>query len=346
MMNGNLVLQAQLADLRAICEQAGARFSGSGHSTCPLHNGSNPQQFHLYKGEDGRARWKCFGDCNDSGDVIAFVEKWRNMDFLHAVEWITSSQAADPRELAERAAQRTLRAAQDAEEAARRARQAVKELQEAQAWLRFHEALTTETRKLWNDAGVPDWYTDYMKFGYARYFSVETKRGRWITSALSMPHYMDGWQVENVAMRLLTPPTPRDKYRPLKSGISIPPFIADPDKMYLAENFLVVEGQKKAAVSWVTLDSDKWQAVGIQKGTAGAPGKKELPPSGAALVERLKGRSGIVCLDPDATPEAVKLARTLGFRVLVLPGKIDDMIIEGGYSKTTAQELLRQARRV
>jgi hypothetical protein len=78
-------------DLRALAEEAGARFGHGQASRCPLHPGAdNPSAFHLYRGRDGRARWHCFTRCppgpglND-GDAIAFYMRWQGVDYPTAV---------------------------------------------------------------------------------------------------------------------------------------------------------------------------------------------------------------------------------------------------------------------
>lgn len=78
-------------DLRALAEEAGAQFrNGRGASSaCPLHQGNNPNAFHLYQGQDGMMRWHCFTNCpqnaND-GDAIGFYMRWRGVDFRQAAE--------------------------------------------------------------------------------------------------------------------------------------------------------------------------------------------------------------------------------------------------------------------
>ncbi len=78
-------------DLRALAEEAGARFGRGQSSCCPLHPGAdNPSAFHLYRGRDGRARWHCFTRCpqglgHNDGDAIAFYMRWQGVDFHSAV---------------------------------------------------------------------------------------------------------------------------------------------------------------------------------------------------------------------------------------------------------------------
>ena len=89
-------------DLRALAEEAGARFGHGQASCCPLHPGAdNPSAFHLYRGRDGRARWHCFTRCpqgpglND-GDAIAFYMRWQRVDFHTAVHRLASRARQAP----------------------------------------------------------------------------------------------------------------------------------------------------------------------------------------------------------------------------------------------------------
>lgn len=334
------------SDLRSICERAGARFDRAGFSFCPLHgSGNNRHQFHLWTGRDGREMWTCFGDCGASGDAIDFVMAWLDLDFKAAVDYLVGKCAA-PLSGEERARLALERAAKAAEEEAAKAQRAAEELRLAGAWLRFHEQMTEEARRLWRAAGIPDWYQDFLKLGYSPSFSYWHDGEKRTSPALSIPHYGEGWQVEQVAMRLLEPANQRDKYRPLRSGLPIPPFLADPDQGLEAENIFIAEGQKKAAVGFVTLDNPKWQFVAVSAGAAGSASRPDLPPTGAQLAERLRGRNVVVCFDPDAKAQGVKLARAIGGRYLSLPEKLDDFIIERRLSKAGLANLLAQARKV
>lgn len=338
-------------DLRAICEQAGAVFDRSGFSVCPLHgSGKNRHQFHLWTRGDGRQMWTCFGDCGASGDVIDFVMRWRGLNFKAAVkylvEYLGGGWEISDEERARLATERAERAAKAAEEAAAEARKAIEELRQAQAWLRFHEQMTKDARRLWRNAGVPDWYQDWVKLGYTPVFSYWHDGQQHVSSALSIPHYGEGWQVEQIAMRLLEPVDPKDKYRPYRPNLPIPPFLADPDTGWEAENVVIAEGQKKAIVGFVTLDNPKYQFVGVSAGVAGSPGRPDLPPTGAELAGRMMGRNVIVCFDPDAREQGVKFARATGARYLSLSEKLDDLIVAERLKKTDLASLFAQARRV
>lgn len=84
-------------DLRALAEEAGAKFQFNKNSShCPLHGGTNPTAFHLYRGRDGEMRWHCFTGCQADGDALAFVQRWQRVDFAGAVAELERRVGAAP----------------------------------------------------------------------------------------------------------------------------------------------------------------------------------------------------------------------------------------------------------
>ena len=51
-------------------------------AVCPFHTEKTPS-FHV---NSERKSWKCFGSCNEGGDVISFVQKIENVDFSQALK--------------------------------------------------------------------------------------------------------------------------------------------------------------------------------------------------------------------------------------------------------------------
>ena len=51
-------------------------------SVCPFHTEKTPS-FHV---NSERKSWKCFGSCNEGGDIISFVQKIENVDFSQALK--------------------------------------------------------------------------------------------------------------------------------------------------------------------------------------------------------------------------------------------------------------------
>lgn len=80
MINVELVLEK--TDLAQLAERAGAQLKRSGNGwrgACPLHRGDNPIAFSIFTGHDGMQRWHCFTGCNEGGDAIDFVRRWRGL---------------------------------------------------------------------------------------------------------------------------------------------------------------------------------------------------------------------------------------------------------------------------
>jgi hypothetical protein len=328
------------ADLVSLVEKAGGQPKKSNsewRSFCPLHGGHNPTSFAIYN-ESGKQYWKCFtrAECG-GGDAIDFVMKWQGIQFLQAIEYLGGGRQIDRAEMAKFAAERAERAARELENQIARAQTTLAELRQAQNWIYYHDQLdqNEEYRQLWNVRGVPDVWQDLWYLGYAPCFTASTPMGLWKTPTLSIPIFAEGNATDPVSLRhrLLNPPAPGDKYRPERPGLKAAPFVADPENK--PDNVLVVEGEIKAMVSYITLDSTKWQVMGI-------PGKRIFHD----LIPQLRGRQVVVCLDPDALPEAEEMARAVSGRVLEIQFKIDDAINAGMIDKDMLRQLIRASRKV
>src|SRR4030042_351922 len=84
-------------DLRALAEQAGARFNRSNRSQCPLHGGNNPTAFAIYQGQDGVWRWHCYTNCGEpnGGDALVFYMRWKDVDFKTALTELARQAGLD-----------------------------------------------------------------------------------------------------------------------------------------------------------------------------------------------------------------------------------------------------------
>lgn len=328
-------------DLVTLAEQAGGRFVRHGtnyRGACPLHGGRNTTGFSIFIGEDGRQAWKCFTDDCGGGDVLAFVMKWKGIRFPDAIRFL-GGEPISPEQEAKLAIERAERAARMAEQAAAEARAAVAALKSTEVWIKYHDEMTDDARVMWTERGIPDAFQRYWELGFCKEKYYETKQGKLLSPSLTIPIFSYGWEVLNVKHRLLNPLDPNDKYRPEKFGLKMPPYICDPgmDKSKV-ENILIVEGEIKAMVSYIALDSGKWQVVGL-------PGK-DAQKIKSGLVDEYKGRNCVVCLDPDGREQAEELARALGGRMFTMPRKIDDMINRGEITQQTLRGAILQSRKV
>lgn len=322
-------------NIREEAERAGAIFHRNGRtwqSHCIIHGGDNNTALTLF--DDGS--WQCFthGDeCNRWGhDGIGFLRALNNWTFQQVAENV--GQPDDPQEAQRRATERAELAAKDLQRQIEEAQKALEELQQARRWVQYHEALTEPTRELWRARGIPDGWQDFWKFGYST--ACPTYRQ---SSSLTIPIYTPGQKDPvQIRHRLLNPSTPNDKYRPEISGMTALPFYSDPElSIANAERVIVVEGEIKAAVTLLTVDRPLWQVIGL-------PGKDYW----RRAVDLLEGRGdAVIIFDPDAKGEAVKLARAIGgARVVDLPGKLDDMIIENGLDQYWVESICHNARSV
>lgn len=82
-------------DLPRLVEETGVRLRRVGHgqyrSACPLHRGMNPTSFQLYL-TNGKWRWRCWSDCSTGGDAVDFVQRWKGVSFLDAVQFLAEQE--------------------------------------------------------------------------------------------------------------------------------------------------------------------------------------------------------------------------------------------------------------
>jgi len=124
-----------------------------------------------------------------------------------------------------------------------------------------------------------------------------------------------------------------DKYRPHMAGLPQILFNADCLTSEDTTRILITEGEKK---SIITAQSG-FQNVGIM-------GKSGFKPAWAAKFDHFA--RVYVALDPDATDRAIEIARLFGprGRVVLLPAKLDDLIVNYGAGADDLEGFLRAAR--
>jgi hypothetical protein len=321
-------------------QKASSIEGGEWAGPCPMCGGTD--RFRIQPNHN-TPRWLC-RQCTGGKwkDSISLVMQAHKLTFKDAVIHMGGSMPnVDPQEAARRAAERAERAQKELEESIARAQEALKELQEANRWVRYHETLeqNEQARGLWRQRGIPDVYQNLFSFGYDEQHAISTPQGNWITPTLTIPVFELGTrQCLNIRHRLLNPQRPGDKYRPERPGLPASLWIADPDLINPSRT-LVVEGEIKAAVCYITADDPNMQVIGI-------PGKSTPRPFIAEQLD--KNNPVYICYDPDARHEASNLALTVGdnARLVTLPDKIDDLILRHKLDKGWIRQTLRQATRL
>ena len=327
-------------NLVALAEQAGSRLKrcgGEWRGNCPLHGGENPSGFVIY--DNGR-RWTCFtGDCG-SGDALMFIMKHRNVGLLKAIEIGTGGVTLSPEETARIQAEQAQRAARELQESIKRAQAVLEEIQQAQIWLKYNEQLhaSEEGQAWWENRGVPESFQEIWQLGY------ESDRRIWVGDEIRLPTatiplFGHGWQCNNVKHRLIGAPEGVGKYRYEYENGKSPLFIANPD-LEKADTTVVVEGEIKAMVTYITLDQPSWQVIGM-------PGKSTKIDRIKPLLE--SSGNVFVCCDPDTGKLNEKIASELGAercRIVDTPVKIDDYILACDISKKQLLTIFNQSRRI
>lgn len=221
------------------------------------------------------------------------------------------------------------------------AEQAIKLLTEVHKWEEYYSWLTVDKQAgaYWKGAGITDeyWWNEWkLGFDPMHSFWFDTDNG-WIehktpTATIAMKDVTG--RIINIKHRLLNP-FEGVKYRMEYRTHTEPVFIANLD-IKDADFILKCEGEKKAAVTWLTVDSSKVQAYGLPS-----------TPSDEML-NAIKGKVVIDILDPDVKDyrRAKEIYKDVDYRVLRLPNKIDDMILNAKLSKHDVRSILKQAKRV
>jgi len=339
MYNPDEIIQKN--DLIKLAEQAGAEFHKNGsewRSFCPLHGGDNKGAFAVYI-DNGKQLYKCFtrDECG-SGDVIKFVEKWQNISFIQACDWLGGDKTINQEEQNKIIEARAINEIKRLEDATNKALQVLSELRQTQSWLKYHQVLENDRSKqaLWELEGIPIEWQNYWSLGYCNSFNISTPEGLHVTPTMTIPIFTGKkWDIQNIKHRLINPYITNDKYRPERPGLQSSSYYCDPELMYDAERILIVEGEKKAMVTYLTLGSNDIQVIGL-------PGKNQWK----SIVNNFNGQTAYVWLDPDAYTDAVQFTKLINGRVINVAMKIDDAINDGVLTKRGIYNLLSTSRKV
>lgn len=322
-------INAQI-DLQSVAESAGAIFRGK-RANCPIHGGDNKTAFEIF--DNGRA-WTCHthgAECNRFGhDGIGLLRALNGWGFQETTE--RYAMPADPKKAAEIAAKTAERIVKELQEKIEQAQKTLEELQKARKWLEYHGSMSASNRELWRQRGIPDEWQDFWKLGYCQ--SCPTYRQ---SPSLTMPIYAPNQDDPLlIRHRLLKPDpeNPKDKYRPEIAGLSAALCYADTTLPIDAADIVVgVEGEVKSFVTFIEIEKPLVQVIGI-------PGKEAL----RLFMQAMQGHDNY-WLFPD--PGSDWKERTAGTpaRIVALPEKIDDMIINKIIGRSEIYGMMNQARR-
>jgi hypothetical protein len=226
------------------------------------------------------------------------------------------------------------RRVQEIEHRQEKQEKALEELRREQSWLKYHDNMNYERRRIWSNRGIPDDWQTFWLLGYCENFSVRTGYNEYFsTPTLSIPIRGYEREINNVKHRLLKVPPSGGKYRQEKTGVPAAPFISLPG--VTGGSLFIAEGEIKAMVTCITIDEESFQVAGLPSST----------PS-QELLEVFKDHEPIyLCLDPDIEPD--KTADLLGrdrTKIIRLPMKIDDAILAGALDKNGLKRIMRMAR--
>ncbi len=346
-MRINVDAVIQKSDLIEYVRMAGGNphRSGAGWAShCPLHGGDNKTAFSINAGDDGRLLWHCFSNDCGGGDAITFVQKWQGLSFREACEWILGERITDYEYLRESAAERLAKAEEDERKARERKQARLHELQVAERhlyYMRQRKSAQWATDS-WLAAGLDEGLQDFFYLGACQDFTYWYDGVEYHTPTLTIPYFNERRELVYIQHRLQNSKG-GGKYRPDKSGIPLPPFLAFPEMGYDGGLIIIVEGAKKAMVTWARVNDTDAQAIGV-------PSLTQYPHVADALRER--GERVIVIPDPRDkesrrdSRKPYELAQELGAKVLRLPVKVDDFLIETKLTSNEFINLLRQARKI
>lgn len=331
------------SDLLAYVERAGGTPKGNGNRyacACPLHGGNNTTAFSIFY-KDGRWIWNCFTGTCGGGDAIRFVEVWQGLKFKEACEWINGGQIEDQSGMKESAEQRHAAAMIEEQAAKERTEARRKELELEGMHERYHNNMTQYHKDKWIEAGIDEGMQSFWTLGGCEDFTYKDAEQIYHSPTLTIPIFSESRELLTIKHRLLNPHNPHDKYRPERTGLHAHPFLAVPEMGFDGDKVLVMEGAKKAMVTWTRSDSG-WQCIGVDS--------QEMYK---AMVEILQpvGKRVIVIPDPntEGNPNALRkawhLAKEIGGAMVNIPAKIDDLILGADMNQDGLNDLLKQARK-
>lgn len=326
---------------------------------CPLCGGKD--RFHVNVDRDG---WFCrhctgtpgsTGHWNDAIDLIQQIYRLRGPK--EAIMRLAGRVDVTPDDLQAMEARRQKQADERRQAELQAQAEARRTLNERGEWQAYHANLDRlGQRDLWRRRGVSDFWQDILKLGYCPARTWKMGDSAVTSDSLTIPYFRPirnpnapiedpdiTWTAIDMKHRLLNTNAPGQKYRHHVSGCGNNLYFSDPffGESNLADyDLLIVEGEIKAIVTNALLWPDDLPLCpGLL--VVGVPGKNWKPE----WVEAFRQAKRVfVALDPDANREASALAVSTckNARAVLLPEKIDDLILAGALDAQTLIETLER----
>jgi len=193
----------------------------------------------------------------------------------------------------------------------------------------FHNLrANTDAIEYWCDEGMELQTIDDYMLGYCQRCPTDSE-GR---ASYTIPVMIRG-KLYNIRHRLIGADD-SDKYQPQMTGL--PSVLFNADFLYQdSHRLLITEGEKKSIIC---------AQLGFEN--VGLMGKTGFNPAWAARFEKFP--LVYVVLNPDATQQSVEIAAMFGGRgrVVILPDKLDDMIVKYGATKDDIEAFISQGKKV
>ena len=217
--------------------------------------------------------------------------------------------------------------------------QRIADLTAGEIWEAFNRRLTADStaRAWWESQGVPIDWQDYLKLGYMPEKIFNHNGVTMSCPAYTIPYFHESWAFVTMQYRLTAPPNPHDKYR-FEAGLGAPYYMVRPSEP-ISGQVIVCEGAKKAIVTAAYTETTATVLA--------VPSKSGWRASG--ILGAVKDAERVwVILDPDAEKEARDFGEAIGpvARIVSLPVKIDDGILNYGLGKDELRQAMRQAVKV
>ncbi len=285
---------------------------------CPFHADSDPS----FGVKD--EKFYCYG-CQKRGDIVDWLTGFWGLDLAQIA---SQNSRLDDHELRLRRLEYQQREqARQIEEQERRL-SALEQIHNCTDHLRYHKTMPPAALEYWYRAGMrPETIAKYQ-LGYCPRCPTDEKE----RPSYTIPVISNG-KLWNIRHRLVHAAN-GDKYRPHIAGLRNVLFNGDALREN-AKDILIVEGEKKSIIAA--------QEGFLNVGVMGKTGFDE------AWVSKFdKFRRVNVCYDPDGLNRAVAVAALFGGRgrVVVLPGKFDDLIVEDGATADDIQDFIDLGKKV